>query len=1076
MLSPLSFRTWLFLPRLVLRRFFPVALGLLVSTSVHAGEAPAIQIYRGAIELTAGSSTSLSAHVTGTGPLTYQWFKDGQALPDETLASLHLIAANDGSAGSYRFTVTNAFGTTTSDPLVVKITPQPVPAFIVDGDGHYPTPPWGIASITPQLVPQTYGQLEFQWLYEGQPIAGETDQTLYLDQRGGGNYQLRATNTAGSATSQVVQVRIVSSDHPTGSMWSKTSRDSTHIYFLFWDNARIARFNLATGSFEPALVLTGPASAFAIYEGKIYYAFDSAVRRMNPDGSSDEAVGTAAASVASFYGVGDNLYAVSRYSITGFHLPDFSSFSPQGGFFSTNLDQGFSVSPTLRRVFARSLSVSPADISYATFDENGSYANVRQSPYHGDFPWANRTWVLPGEELVAEETGTVYKTADLTFAGSIAHFVDLTPLAEGDFVVLRGFSLTRIAPDLHDISQLPLLRAADAVASSGNRIFVFRTPEAPDGNPAVAEYSLTDFSAPLPAAYQPPITTAFAPDTVLQDQRGDLLIYNANDQTVYRWSPQSRGFTGYIPLLGSPTHLTYSAAWDRLLLGYADGKITSIDLGARHPSEQWFTRAPVEIHGLIATGEFLTLVDPSGAWEALYTYDQDGKMLHRREWSYVFRNAIWNPTNRRLMQADDNLRSIGLSTTGTYDTWYVGARQTPSVYHHSALVLAPSGDQILAGTGEFFNTVSLERTNALPTDFESGIWSGNRLFTAKTGDAGVTVTRWGGSNYGADATARFHGNAPHLFAGPDEELIVTTQDLGRLVVSVFDRDLQLLSRRTHLGAELANTTARLTNLSTRVRIPDTGGAQLTAGFVIGGTQPLAVLIRAVGPALDGFGLHDFLQNPTLELYNAASELIGTNADWDSGSDSPLPTIFHRVGAFSLPTDSHDAAMLATLSPGAYSVHVVRGDQPGGVVLLELYDASATAGDGHLVNLSTMMKAGTGDDTLIAGFAVSGDSRLPMLVRTAGPSLARFGVQDWLTDPRLTVRRGSRVLVKNDNWAGTTTMTETSHRVGAFDFTAPNSLDAAAFIELPPGAYTTEVNGASTTDTGNAIIEVYEVRN
>lgn len=130
--------------------------------------------------------------------------------------------------------------------------------------------------------------------------------------------------------------------------------------------------------------------------------------------------------------------------------------------------------------------------------------------------------------------------------------------------------------------------------------------------------------------------------------------------------------------------------------------------------------------------------------------------------------------------------------------------------------------------------------------------------------------------------------------------------------------------------------APLANVSTRTTLPPNGTA--ITGFVISGGGPRRVLIRAVGPALSAFGVGSPLTNPSIMLWRGSTQ-IGGNDDYASGAnvDSTLPATFTQVGAFSLPANSRDAAMVTTLEPGAYTAQI-RGSTATetGEVLLEVY--------------------------------------------------------------------------------------------------------------------------------------------
>ena len=128
---------------------------------------------------------------------------------------------------------------------------------------------------------------------------------------------------------------------------------------------------------------------------------------------------------------------------------------------------------------------------------------------------------------------------------------------------------------------------------------------------------------------------------------------------------------------------------------------------------------------------------------------------------------------------------------------------------------------------------------------------------------------------------------------------------------------------------LDRTQGSVANISTRGRV-ETGDNVMIGGFIIGGADPTKVIVRAIGPSLVAAGIADALLDPTLELYNSDGVQIATNDNWRSDQqtaiqDSTVP-----------PTNDHEAAIVATLQPGAYSA-IVRGINGSvGVALVEVY--------------------------------------------------------------------------------------------------------------------------------------------
>jgi hypothetical protein len=111
---------------------------------------------------------------------------------------------------------------------------------------------------------------------------------------------------------------------------------------------------------------------------------------------------------------------------------------------------------------------------------------------------------------------------------------------------------------------------------------------------------------------------------------------------------------------------------------------------------------------------------------------------------------------------------------------------------------------------------------------------------------------------------------------------------------------------------------------------------LISGFVIAGAEASQrVLLRGIGPGLAQFGTTGAVADPSVALFDGQGRALGTNDNWVSS----VPTITSaatRAGAFPLTAGSRDAAVLATLPAGAYTIQVSAG--AAGTALLEIYDA------------------------------------------------------------------------------------------------------------------------------------------
>ena len=137
-------------------------------------------------------------------------------------------------------------------------------------------------------------------------------------------------------------------------------------------------------------------------------------------------------------------------------------------------------------------------------------------------------------------------------------------------------------------------------------------------------------------------------------------------------------------------------------------------------------------------------------------------------------------------------------------------------------------------------------------------------------------------------------------------------------------------------ADGLNASTRLINVSTLGAVTADG---LTPGFVIGGTSPKLLLVRAVGPTLAAsFNVSGALVDPTLTIYPLGKDFaIAANNDWSVGGAATLEAAFGSAGAFALATGSKDAAVLVRLPPGAYTAVASGVGGTTGTALVEVYD-------------------------------------------------------------------------------------------------------------------------------------------
>ena len=263
------------------------------------------------------------------------------------------------------------------------------------------------------------------------------------------------------------------------------------------------------------------------------------------------------------------------------------------------------------------------------------------------------------------------------------------------------------------------------------------------------------------------------------------------------------------------------------------------------------------------------------------------------------------------------------------------------------------------------------------------------------------------------------------------------------------------------------------NISTRLRV-QTGENVMIGGFIITGSAPKRVIIRAIGPSLAGAGVQDSLVDPTLELHDATSTLA-TNDNWKTSSDGTSQQA--EVEATTIPPKNDlESAIVQTLpaNNAAYTV-VVSGKNGGtGVGVVEVYDLDQPA-DSRLANISTRGLVQTGGNVMIGGFILGGGTaNMNVIVRAIGPSLTTAGINGALPDPTLELRDGNGALMRsNDNWKTNSDGSSQQAEIEATGVAPQNDLESAIAASLPPGPFTAIVAGNNNT-TGVGVVEVYRL--
>lgn len=295
------------------------------------------------------------------------------------------------------------------------------------------------------------------------------------------------------------------------------------------------------------------------------------------------------------------------------------------------------------------------------------------------------------------------------------------------------------------------------------------------------------------------------------------------------------------------------------------------------------------------------------------------------------------------------------------------------------------------------------------------------------------------------------GGCTRIRPQPDTHLCSSPRTLRSGTLTV------LVCLLAFLQASPAFADSRLGNLSTRGFV-QSGDNVMIGGLVIEGPAPKTVVIRAIGPSLSAHGVANALADPNVQVFSGQT-LVRSNDNWaDDARAAELPSAL-------VPGHAAEAALVITLEPGPYTAIVRSADASTGIGLIEAFELDETSA---FVNISTRGFAGTGDNVLIGGLIIAGDSAKTVVIRGIGPGLTSFGVPDVLQDPNLLLFSGSELIDTNNNWVDHPRSAEIPAQL------IPSaSLESVIVTTLAPGPYTAILQGFSG-GTGNALVEVYEV--
>jgi hypothetical protein len=1097
----------------------PIVLELLDS-----GTAPIITLQPVSQNLPAGWSAGFSVSVVGETPMTYQWRKDGVAIPGATWNNHYISSAVSTALGVYSVVVTNRNGSATSSAATLTAQAAPTTAPVITQHPASQTRTQGSGSFELYVSVLNSTGVTFQWKKDGAAIPGATSYYYHANaiSANAGRYSVVASNSAGNATSYDAVVGITSATTgPTfttqpasidgflgnsATFTSAATGASTLTYQ--WRKNGVAVAGATNSSLTLNSLQASDAGTYTVIATDANGSTPSAAATLTVTGGTAPFIITSPASVSAMVGTG----ATFNSSVGGTPVP------------TVQWQRNGADVPGATTLSLNIPSVKAADA--------GNYTLVARSPVgSATSSMAVLTVVFPPPTITTQPTNvTVQPGAPASFSVIADAQPDPTYQWRKDGVNLAGATTSTLIFSSTQASQAGrysvIVSTAFGSVTSVDALLAV-------GNPVIASMSRsvvakTGASVTLAASIQSadPLLFRWARNGVViagaTSSSLTLPAVQVSDSGVYSLEISRTNGTVVYPLTGSAaltTSLTVEAPtvpvitqqpvgatvaigatvtlavratdsgpitfqWQKNGVPIPDQLNDTLVLRNVQPSDAADYRAVaigrngstssnlvrVEITGSPFAGTYFGTFPNGDAWALHVTLDGSGVFI-----------AMLSSLGQVIMEQNVTVQSSGAFRFGRAQS--VAAAGAAA---YSARIFEGEVSGLIAGStisGQVFGAnlpLSGQRVNLPPM---AGVRAGFYQAVPLASDLGevcaIAAPNGAVLLVAVDATGVRGGRgtveANGLFT------VTQPQYAYRGAFAVDTGMLQGVyapNTGTHVpfaSAAGPASSERLINVATR-GLAGSDARTLTAGFVITGNTTKEVLIRAVGPTLAGFGVSGVLANPRLRIFRGSAAIL-ENDDWGlSGFAPQIADAGGRVGAFALTAGSADAAILARLEPGAYTAQISSDAAAAGVALVEVYDTVAPKADApKLVNLSTRGEVGRDGDILIVGVVVSGTAAKKLLIRGIGPGLADFGVADALLNPKLQLYQGTTLVRENDNWSDSTdaaALATAASAVGAFPL-ASGSKDAVLLLYLAPGAYTAQISGVGNT-TGVALVEAYEV--
>ena len=187
----------------------------------------------------------------------------------------------------------------------------------------------------------------------------------------------------------------------------------------------------------------------------------------------------------------------------------------------------------------------------------------------------------------------------------------------------------------------------------------------------------------------------------------------------------------------------------------------------------------------------------------------------------------------------------------------------------------------------------------------------------------------------------------------------------------------------------------------------------------------------------------------------------TNDDWAQAENaSEIASLKHQ------PANAVESAILTTLPPGVYNLHLSGSGGSTGIGMFQIYPIEG-GGYGELRGLAAQGQVGTDNLVLFGTFTITGKPQR-VLIRGLGPTLSGY-IPGAICNPKiaLSVNGAEQPIVTNDDWG----LADNALEIAQLHHQPAYPDESAILTTLQPGVYNLHLSGSGGT-TGIGMFQVY----